>query len=527
MQLIVDSVDVADEHEEHGRPRARGDELYVLSYGIIIYRDHPTTGVRVITADVARGFKDNVGRTRTGSTALVDQPTTLIQIEEESLSNSAAIAHLVILFDNDSYRSSIVDEIHDAARDALEQAINDKNLIELINLGSDEGAQELEEDVKNSIFDKVLPLMARRLFVPQLRPDDILGFALQVQMTFGETPKNRLWSEQLFYEGGRPRRREGPGMYVVSGRMQVEVTGRLDVLPSIAATSWADGRFDVFGYYPPGEIFQAWSEGNWRVSRLEGPPPTVGAGGMRHEPTAASWGPNRYDLFTIGRNGRLIQFWHNNGWRWSELMRPNPGSRSSAIGRVTATSWGEGRYDVFGVGTNNHVWQVYFEDGSWRTADLGEPQLPNTTLVAGSLSATSWGPGRIDVFGLSTDGRVIQLWYDGGWNWSDRGTPPDVDSVDNIVGKQLSATSWGEGRIDIFLVARRFGATNQLIQLWYQGGWTWSNQGEPPTAMGAIGGPVSAVCPRSEKINVYCLSTNDSRLIEYRYDEGWEWMIDI
>src|SRR5918996_1202512 len=90
-------------------------------------------------------------------------------------------------------------------------------------------------------------------------------------------------------------------------------------------------------------------------------------------------------------------------------------------------------------------------------------------IMALPLTAASWGEGRYDVFGLGQSGNVLQLWFDGSWHWSNLG---NGFSGDRFVGP-LTAASWGEGRYDVF----GLGQSGNVLQLWFDGSWHWSNLG--------------------------------------------------
>jgi len=243
---------------------------------------------------------------------------------------------------------------------------------------------------------------------------------------------------------------------------------------TLGAGSWGSNRYDVFGVGMNGHVIQLWWNGSWHWSDLGAPPSSVGGGILADRLAVASWGTNRLDVFGLGVNGHISQLWWNGSWHWSDLGSPPAGVGGGAFlgSPLTAASWGSGRYDVFGVGANGHVIQRWW-DGSWHWADLGAP--PATVGgggLYGPLAAASWGPNRIDVFGRGRNGNVVQLWWNGSWHWSDLGVPPPTVGGGAIRGS-LTATSWGTNRYDVFAV----GDNGHVVQLWWNGAWHWSDLG--------------------------------------------------
>ncbi len=228
----------------------------------------------------------------------------------------------------------------------------------------------------------------------------------------------------------------------------------------LAATSWGPNRYDLFAYDESGNVLQLWWDGIWHWSNL-------GNGFLDGQrflgPLAAtSWAPNRIDVFGLGRGGQLLQLWWNGRWNWTNLSRLLPEVRF--LGPITATSWSEGRIDIFGLGPDGAVQQAWY-DGTWRAADLGNGFVERWgDRFSGSISAASWGPGRIDVFGLGVRKQLLQLWFDGNWHWNRHYlTFPNRQHF----SAPPAVSSWGEGHLDLV----GLGPENNLLHLWYDSGW--------------------------------------------------------
>ena len=80
-----------------------------------------------------------------------------------------------------------------------------------------------------------------------------------------------------------------------------------------------------------------------------------------------------------------------------------PGRRADLD--VSATSWGPGRIDLFTEGDDNKVLQKIWDGdrwSSWRAIDTGIDDLP---------AVVSRGPGRLDLFARGTNNQLIHLSY--------------------------------------------------------------------------------------------------------------------
>jgi len=202
-----------------------------------------------------------------------------------------------------------------------------------------------------------------------------------------------------------------------------------------------------------------------------------------------SWGPNRLDVFVVGRNDGHL--WHTafNGvaWQtWDDRGGPEPGRMPGA---VSVVSWGSNRLDVFmGGGQYQDVWHTAWNGSSWQPwDDRGRPGSGTAT----SLSAVSWGPNRLDVFTIDTaHAHLWQLTWNGStWvPWTDRNAPAGSGQL----SAYATAVTWGANRIDVFaktLPAYPLGGT-VWHTAWNGTSWQgWDGRGSPPD--GAWYGPMA------------------------------------
>jgi len=77
------------------------------------------------------------------------------------------------------------------------------------------------------------------------------------------------------------------------------------------------------------------------------------------------------------------------------------------------SSWGPMRMDVFAVGTDGALWHRWWDSeiwNDWESLGGGLTQTP---------SVVAWAPGRLDVFGLGLDAAIHHFWFDN-QAWSGR-----------------------------------------------------------------------------------------------------------
>ena len=174
----------------------------------------------------------------------------------------------------------------------------------------------------------------------------------------------------------------------------------------------------------------------------------------------------------------------------------------SVSGTPVPVSWGPDRLDVFAVGTDGSVQTVAFDGASWG----GLTQLGSNAIAAGP-AVVSWGPGRIDLFVRGTDNRL----YTKSWNGSAWIGYTGLGD-ESFVGAP-AAVSWGAKRIDVFVQ----GTDGRLYTKSWNGS-SWSGY----TLLGAetfVGNP-SVVSWGANRIDVFVRGTDD-RLYTKFWDGTW------
>ena len=170
------------------------------------------------------------------------------------------------------------------------------------------------------------------------------------------------------------------------------------------------------------------------------------------------------------------------------------------ISSPAASSWGPGRVDAFGIGTDRALYQRAWNGSSWSPwASLGG-------VITADPGAVSWGPNRIDVFARGTDNALWHRYYDpAGWHaW---------ESLGGILLSGPDVTSWGVGRLDVFVVGTDHG-------LWHKtfGGGQWSNW-EP--LGGYLTADPSAISWGPNRVDVFARGTDFALFHMYWDPTGW------
>jgi hypothetical protein len=279
----------------------------------------------------------------------------------------------------------------------------------------------------------------------------------------------------------------------------------------LSAASWGPNRVDVFALGGDWSVQHKWQEnGGWgpSLTNLEG------LGSLfKGPPSAVSWGLHRLDVFEQATDG---EYYHKGvdaalGW-----MPPQPGIWESIggyfIGRPSAISWGPGRLDVFGRGGDGglyHKW--YTSTGGWGPSQTGWEQAGGVFMS--DPVAVSWGVNRLDVVGQALDGEYVHMWSTGNNDWhagADLGMPATGATI-----QPPTVVSWGVNRLDVFVVGGDF----QLYHKWSaDGGVTWGpSQSSWEPLGGIIVGQASAVAWGSNRIDIVAEGGNGAY-----YHKWWD-----
>lgn len=280
--------------------------------------------------------------------------------------------------------------------------------------------------------------------------------------------------------------------------------------PSLSAISWASNRVDVYSLdEASGKLAHKWYDGfQWGPSatKLE----DLGADFVT-SPAAVTWGQNRMDIFSLNNDSALShKYWDGNAWQPSNLGAENLGGSSWDPNEkaLAVTSWGPGRLDVFGRSTDGQLAHKYWDGSAWQPSKGSKLETLGGRFESG-FSAASWGPNRLDIVGVDTSGKLLHLYWDGTkWsNWEDLQAPEGLSTP--------TITSWGAGRLDIFAVSLSKG---ELYHLAFDGSqWlAWDNLG----GSGLVG-PVAATSWSVNRLDIVALGA--SKGYYYKFWDGHQW----
>jgi hypothetical protein len=163
-------------------------------------------------------------------------------------------------------------------------------------------------------------------------------------------------------------------------------------------------------------------------------------------PAVVSWAPNRLDIFALGTDTQMYhKYWDGSKWGPSQT-----GVRKSLFFKTPFL------FSTRGITSSTTV--IASEQNS-QTPGIQEPrkrkkadhkilQWEALGGVFNSMPAvTSWGPNRIDIFGLGSNNAMFHKSWDGNsWQPSQTGW----DSQGGTFSSAPAVTSWGLNRIDIF-----------------------------------------------------------------------------
>jgi hypothetical protein len=152
-------------------------------------------------------------------------------------------------------------------------------------------------------------------------------------------------------------------------------------------------------------------------------------------PGAASWGPNRLDLFARGNDNGVYHKWYA-GQDWSAWEKFD-----GLIGSQPAVaSWGPDRLDVFAKGAldNNMYHKWYDEAGGWRPWENMGGQ------IQGAPAVVSRAPGTLDLAVWGIDNALYYRRFDAnGWS--------DWRRIGGVLSSSPAIASMQPDRLDFFV----------------------------------------------------------------------------
>ena len=212
-----------------------------------------------------------------------------------------------------------------------------------------------------------------------------------------------------------------------------------------AVSTWKEGRLEVFVRSLDNRLFHSvyendmWQGTGW-TDLSDGHTIEV-------SPAAVSWGPERIDLFAVWDKQVHHRAYQSGTWNpWTEDLG---GVTTEA---PTAASWKKDRVDILVNTTDHFMSRRYWESGKTHENGAAWKNWENIGGQAKTLmsapAAVATAPNRIDCFGRTSNGHLIQTWYQ-------EGTPQAWAEIDNLVISDapavVSATTADRGRVDVFI----------------------------------------------------------------------------
>ena len=186
---------------------------------------------------------------------------------------------------------------------------------------------------------------------------------------------------------------------------------------------------------------------------------------------------------------------------------------------ISATSWGFNRMDVYGVDNHGNLAHQYWDGYQWG------PKYDEIETLGGDFdsppTAVSPGTGKMDIFQIGSNGSLMYKEYDGtAWQpsvngFNSLGGDLDLDTI-------LSATVNGANPIDVFGKAKD---DNSIYHKYWDGS-SWQPQGDSLEKLddGSTefsSGP-AAVSWGPNRTDVFALDTDHK--VKHQYWDGTTWL---
>ena len=281
----------------------------------------------------------------------------------------------------------------------------------------------------------------------------------------------------------------------------------------LSTVSWGYNRMDIFGMNGLTQnVSHKWYDGyQWNPDSDE--PESLGGHGFSR-PKAVSWGKDRTDIFAVGDRALYHKFWDGHSWQpaetdwesvgWGLLNQP-----------LAVTTWGVDRLDIFGITFDKQLCHKYWDGSSWSPGDDSFEILASDITFIFGVAAVSWGPNRIDIFGIGEEFQLLHIYWDGS-QWS------KIEDFEGTFITLPTVISWGENRLDVFIVD----ADGELYHKYWDG-YQWSGYenlghlGHEESGRLEISSQVAATSWGENRLDIVAMD-EDNRYF-YKYWSGSQW----
>lgn len=293
---------------------------------------------------------------------------------------------------------------------------------------------------------------------------------------------------------------------------QTDIHESASIQNLLSSVSWAKDRLDVFGLAGNNLVHKFWDGSQWNPvgSKLE----ALG-NGLATPPVAVSVNVSRLDVFGLDDHHVIKhQYFDGTTWQPNTAELNNLGGPCAEDSSVTVSSWGPGRLDLFCLGPTGDLKHQYYDGTQWQPSEGGLESLGG--ILATTPTAVSWGPNRLDIFALNKNAQVQHMYWDGS-QWSAWET---FDDSIEFQREAVTVKTWGENRLDIFARA----VDNSFWHKYWDGS-QWADWVE-------LGGPEN---PLVSNADVTSWSTNHFDIVGlsqtghylYKFYDGSSWMPNV
>ncbi|MEZ5424756.1 MAG: hypothetical protein R2747_00705 [Pyrinomonadaceae bacterium] len=198
-----------------------------------------------------------------------------------------------------------------------------------------------------------------------------------------------------------------------------------------------------------------------------------------NDPLVLSTGPGTFDTFTMLSNGRPEHIRHyDNGSSRSKTLPVPPGV---TIGEMSATAYGNGFVDLAASASDKRIYFWRYRGGVWSSPVA----LGDQIISAPILKHT--GDGQLELLAIDFDHKLFR-WQFTGNAWRTPLGFVQTFPIDNLKFSPLSASSWGDGTVDLVVADLNSGQIHH--RRIGPGVWTCTQPigCPPPRAFQSIGG---------------------------------------
>ncbi len=251
----------------------------------------------------------------------------------------------------------------------------------------------------------------------------------------------------------------GP-LKLISGPGTASTTG------GIAAVSRIPEHLDVFWIAPDGSVRSNWWNAGLNYGYWNTPFSVAGPGTAANKSDLAAVARMRdhLDLFWIAPNGAVASNWWNaghNGGRWNTPFQVAGPNSASPSGGISALSRNAGLLEVYWTTTQGSVLESWY-DGKWNALVTVAPA--GSARADGDVVAKARRPDHADVFWIGPDGSVRSTWWNAGANNAQWNTPFIIAGAHSAApGSGLAAVHRMAEHLDVYWSP----AKDQLMGAWW------------------------------------------------------------